>query len=111
MRAGRIQPVPAPHRVLQATATHCARGAAGCTPCRFVIGMPIEAPGRQYQIARLQVLLQPVLQALFVLADRAIADAEMKRRVYAIPSSANAAASSARRADRRRSGVHHGSPG
>jgi hypothetical protein len=44
-----------------------------------MIGMPIKAPGCQDQVARLEVLLQPIFQALFVRTDRAVGDAEMKR--------------------------------
>src|SRR3989304_1977158 len=79
MGAGGVKPVPAPPRVLQASAAHCPHRPAGSTPCGFMIGMPIKAPGCQDQVARLEVLLQPVFQALFVRTDRAVGDAEMKR--------------------------------
>ncbi len=78
MCAGRVKPVPAPHRVLQPVATGRPRGAAGSAPCGFVIGVAIKPPWRQDQIARLQILLQPAFQPLLVRADRAVGDTQVE---------------------------------
>ena len=78
MCTGRIQPVPSPDRVLQTAAPHRPGGVAGSTPCRFMVGVAIKPPWRQDQVTRLQMLLQPAFQALFVRADRAVGDTQVK---------------------------------